>query len=316
MRDNYLTVTEGLFGEHGVLHVERYFSSQHRQAIPTEIAECFTLANVTMTSLWSVGPVRARMTAFPHLFFFHVTGPRFEAAWQREPLSQGRAILVLVLEGEVVINGERVKPGQLAFVHPDDAQLNVYGDSGMNDLLFVTFGANMLPPGLPPLTNIERGVVPRIEPFQLAPCIAFITTLCSPENNVQANDEGPLEGVAHELVRALVQTIVNVQPEADPVHAKALRILETRYAEQGLNAALVAHDLGLSVRSLQLAFEERGQTVASTLRVIRARAAVANRLANPKMTNVDLAVLSGFGSESSMYRAMRNYQSMRFCGDS
>lgn len=86
-----------------------------------------------------------------------------------------------------------------------------------------------------------------------------------------------------------------------------------RYAEQGLNAALVANEIGIYVRSLQLAFEERGETVAATLRIIRAKAAMANRLVNPKMTNAELALLSGFGSESSMYRAMREYRAGHFC---
>ncbi|WP_217135739.1 helix-turn-helix domain-containing protein [Leucobacter chinensis] len=251
------------------------------------------------------------MTAFPHLFFFHVSEPRFEAEWERGAIQHRRAILVLALEGAVSVNGELVEPGQLFFVPPEDAKLSVSGGNGANDFLCITFGVNTLP-GLPALSNIEGGIVPHLESQQLAPCVAFIQALCTPENNGDLT-VGPLEGVAHELVRALMQTVVDVRSDADPLYTKVVRILEMRYAEQGLNAALVANEIGVSVRSLQLVFEERGETVATTLRVIRARAATANRLVNPKMTNAELALLSGFGSESSMYRAMRDYQAGQFC---
>ncbi len=61
VRGSYLTVTERLFGEQGVLHAERFFSPQRKKDIPVEFAECFSVANVQMTALSSVGPIRARM---------------------------------------------------------------------------------------------------------------------------------------------------------------------------------------------------------------------------------------------------------------
>lgn len=155
-----------------------------------------------MTALSSVGPVRARMTAFPHLFFFHVSGPRFEAEWERGAIQHRSAILVLALEGEVSVNGELVEPGQLFFVAPEDAKLSFSGGNGANDFLCITFGVNALP-GIPALSSFEGGIVPHLESHQLAPCVAFVEALCSPENNGDLT-AGPLESVAHELVRALM----------------------------------------------------------------------------------------------------------------
>lgn len=297
------------YSESGVLHVERFIAPQHGKGIPQELAECFEAAQVSMSSLSSVGPIRVRLTAFPNMFFFHVSGPQFEAEWVRDTMPGKRGILVIVNEGDVVVNDETVPPGRLAFVHPDDPGFRVQTGKGLNDFLCVTFGAHTFEGlAVPPVANSCN--LSHLERSQLAPCVAFMLALCDPLN-IDGVLGAPLAGIAHEMVRALVQMIVDEHADTSPTYARAVRLLETEYVVSGLNAVKVAAMIGISVRSLQTEFEERGETVASTLRLIRARAAKANRAAHPRAAAGEVARLSGFGSESSMRRAIRDYEALR-----
>lgn len=300
---------DALFRHRVVLHTETVISADTWNAMPGELPKYLEAINLKLRRVSEQAPLQVRLTAFPHLMFMHMYGPQFTAEWPRDALSVDRAVLVIVAAGSAAVNGEQVNAGQVALINPGETEVTVETLCDRNELMTVSFGAHKLE-GLPILGTATGPVATTIAGRPLKPLLAFIASLCDLEV-AEGEDPEPLLRASQDVVRSLVQAIVGAAPEAAPLYERALHTLEREYLDLSLNARSVALALGVSERALQTEFAAHGETLASSLRQVRARAAVANRDANPNLAAASIARMSGFGSESTMYRAIRELQSAK-----
>lgn len=109
-----------------------------------------------------------------------------------------------------------------------------------------------------------------------------------------------LDGVAESL-KALV-----FDGESTLVDA-AMSIISLQHGDSKLNAARIASQLQVSTSALYKAFGAEGRSVARELRRARARKAVRIRTESPSLAADLIASASGFGSVSSMKRALKEF---------
>lgn len=240
----------------------------------------------------------------------HLRGPEMSAEWPRDAASVGRAVLVAVANGSVCIDGTRVQAGEIALINPGETTVVAEASGSRNELLAVSFGAHKLE-GLPFL-GPSLGVIisDALERSPLKPMVAFVAAVYDLDV-AEDDDTQVLQNTAQTIVRTMVRTIVDQAPEAAPLYDRACRVLETQYLDLSLNAKRVALSLGVSERTLQTAFAKHDETFTGVLRLVRAKAAEKNREANPSTAAVTIARMSGFGSESTMYRAIRELHTER-----
>ncbi|WP_217135736.1 helix-turn-helix domain-containing protein [Leucobacter chinensis] len=295
---------QALFRDRDVLHTETIVTSATLRKRQGELSHYLEASNIQIRSMSEQAPAQVRLTAFPHMMFMHLRGPEMNAEWPRDAASVGRAVLVVVANGAVRIDGTRVQAGEIALIGPGETTVVAEALNGRNELLAVSFGAHKLE-GLPFLGS-SLGIITldALEGSPLKPMVAFIAALCDLDV-AEDDDTQVLQNTAQSIVRTLARAIVDQAPETAPLYDRACRVLETQYLDLALNAKSVALGLGVSERTLQTVFAKRGETFTGALRLIRAKAAAKNREANPLTAAVTIARMSGFGSESTMYRAIR-----------
>lgn len=297
-----------LFKGKELFHSEHVLTSREI-TVDRKLADFLAVSNLRLNSLAETQPLRLRVTAFSNLCFIHQRGPSLELDWHRNADSIGRAVIVVVFAGGLTIGSSYIGTGQYALIPPGETLVRASTQDCDNDILVISFGAHKLEGlqiGLSADENQELLWISEIDSHYLRPFLSFIISLCgldfSPTDRI-----GTLQDTSRTIVRALVRVAVGAAPENRPIYERAVGILESEYANIHLNAPLVAARLGVSTRTMQTVFERRGETVSRNLRSIRARAAISTRAANPRMPPIVVAKLCGFGSESAMYRAIREY---------
>ncbi|GAA1946992.1 helix-turn-helix transcriptional regulator [Microbacterium aquimaris] len=262
-------------------------------------------ANLRIVDVATDGVFRAVMTRFPEITFAHVTAPEAVVDWPRDRLSWQRAAAVVCLEGAVSTHAEGAvwtrEPG-LTLVPPGDTPVRFELTGERNRILYLSLPASMvtelnLPDHAPRVSDA-------LPDEALRPLVAFVTSLSA----VRIPGEtaaGPLQAASAEVARALVRLITEGHSREVSLFSRAMRAILSQYQDQRLTVTTLARDLGVSARSLQAAFAEEGTTVVAEIRAQRGRAAVAMRRGNPHMPSVELAAAVGFGSLSSLFRALR-----------
>lgn len=266
------------------------------------------MANFHLTSMEEGRPLLARVAQFPHASIVHFSGPAVEAVWTRDALSADRVLLIVSSTGPIEVSAESAvitRDPQLALVTPgtDDVQIRLVEEGELFSL--------GVPSGLladVPLPAGSTHVPEPLDPTLLRPLVAFLGHLCRTEttNSVQA---APLQSALNEIVRAIAMLITMDAPRTGDLHGRAMEIVGRDFADPALSATRISTALGVAVRTLQLSFQREGQTLAGQLRRVRAHAAHRSRAARPDASMASIAASSGFGSESAMFRALREFRS-------
>ncbi|MDZ8200418.1 hypothetical protein RZO50_02760 [Microbacterium sp. SSW1-59] len=262
-------------------------------------------ANLEIVSTSGAGPMRGAMTRFPDITFAHVEVAPGIVDWPRDQLSWQRASVVVCLAGSVEAVSEgpvwRREPG-LILVPPGDTPVRFTLTGEPVEVFYLS-----LPAGMITELNLPERPVQGAEPVTteaLRPLRAFIGALASA--TIPADTAaGPMHGAATEVARSLVRLISDGENREISVYSRAMKLIMRSYQDAALSGRLLAKWLGVSERTLQAAFAAEHTTVNREIRGHRARAAVAIRRGNPRMPTADLARATGFGSVSSLFRALR-----------
>jgi AraC-like DNA-binding protein len=110
---------------------------------------------------------------------------------------------------------------------------------------------------------------------------------------------------SREIARSVVSQIIGENRGRIGLFARAMELIVTEHADPRLSVNVVAHRLGVASRTLQLAFSAESTTVGAQIRDVRARAALRLHTTNPGLTYAAISRAVGFGSESALYRALR-----------
>ncbi|MCK8469048.1 helix-turn-helix domain-containing protein [Microbacterium sp. KSW4-16] len=295
-----------MFRGKGIVHFD-YSSSSSPYPRAGDIQQYLDTAKLGITPTTPLDEYYLRLTAFSQMSFIEFQGSCVTGMWLRDAHSVNKAALLIVFDGSVVVEGIEVTAGQFALLKPGVVPVVVESKAKRNDVIVVSFGAHKLA-GLPILTMDKQLIVTDMEDRSLEPLLAYLRSLCRMRPRGQSQTD-VLEGLSQGLVRALLQAVLGTPPVTGSTYVRAMRLIESDFANPNLSGAVIAAKLGISVRSLQSAFEEHGEAVSVVLREARARAAIATRAANPSASARDIARLSGFAAESTMYRAIRELKS-------
>lgn len=111
--------------------------------------------------------------------------------------------------------------------------------------------------------------------------------------------------IAHGLDARSCDELANTLAEARRTRARLFIAL--RYADPGLDAQKVADHLGISLRSLHLAFEPKGIGVSATIMKARLTQAMQSLRHFPDRSILDIALDNGFNNLATFYRAFHHH---------
>lgn len=269
-------------------------------------ADYLASVNVRITSLGESQPLHARITHLSQTAFAHVTLPHATIEWPRDQMSLDRGLIMICRSGGMNAQSAGVvvrrNPG-LIVIPPGDTHVTITADAPLNEVLYISVSASLMRDFR--FTTTEARELPPVPVGALAPLFAFGVTVCAISVQ-QTNAVLPLQHAATEIARSMLQMVADGSPADLSLFAQAMRVMMRDYGQSRLSAAILAHGLGRSERTLQAAFTEQGTTIMRELRAVRVRAAIAIREHNPRATASEVARAVGFGSAASLFRALRD----------
>ncbi len=270
-----------------------------------ELASFLRFSNLEVQEIDSTRPLRARFAMFPHLTFAHVSGPKARIHWARDRNSLDRVFALIPRVGDVTLStgGVMLRRGSgPSVLSPSAAPVTVSLGAADNEFLYVSVSPTLLAGiALPVVTTRTEDSV---DPSLLAPAVMFMAGLCRISLNA-SQDTSPLRLASEEIARSLISQIIGDLGMKVGLFARAMELIVSDYADPRLSVNVAAARLGVASRTLQLAFNAEGTTVGAQIRLIRARAALRLHATNPVLTYSSISRAVGFGSESALYRALR-----------
>jgi len=270
------------------------------------LSEYMTDANLRFVDLPLVGTLTANIVNFPAQTFGHVILPPTTIEWPRDRQSRDR-VLVLVTQDErfEVSSAGRVlrKASGFTLVPPGGNPVLFRTSSPSTELIYVSSDVSLLGDTVIPET---QGQLPGTVPSAVAvPLTSFVTALCSITTGGVTAAE-PIAKVAQEVGRSLVRVFGTDGRGQQDLFTAAMEIIVREHARIDLSGGLVAKRLRVATRTLQHAFTQQHTTFSAQLRAVRVKAANEIRTRNPAIPARQLAAATGFGSVSTLLRALRD----------
>jgi AraC-like DNA-binding protein len=272
-----------------------------------ELVNYLAEANVEFDRLDERQPLRAKLAQFPQFTFGHVVMPQATVVWPRDKASLERAVVILVQQGTVDVesDAEVVSRGAaLYLVPPGVVPVQISAIDTVNEFIYISVSSALIADI--PLPREPSATLSPFSAAMLTPLATFITTLCAISPN-HSGDTGPLVSSAAEVIRSIVRLATDTDEVPTSVFDHAMQIIVREYADRELTVLGLAATLKVSRRTLQAAFAAAGTTVSDELRDVRARAALKARSSGRDLSAGEVAHVSGFGSESAMFRALRKH---------
>lgn len=233
-----------------------------------------------------------------------------EATLLREAPARPRAAVLLQVDGGIELEAptwsDRAGPGSIAVLPAFDEVRITAAESGAH--LEVEFDADQLPEAVRRGCSDGGLLDADVRPFSTV----LISTLNAAFNS-ELGPQDPGFPAFRLAVRSLVSGLLTVDAAArgglatrrDLLVDRARRMIAERAAERAFSTAVLSDELRISPRSLQEAFAAHGSSPAAEIRAERAEIARALRESGDRaLSSADVARLAGFGSASSMRRAL------------
>lgn len=265
-------------------------------------------ANIQMESLTDEQALRAQITRFRDITFVHVVLPRSKVVWRRDRMSLDRGLIMACLSGGLEVESEGIvfrKPPGLFLVPPGLEEVVFHSTSEHNEILYVSTSSALMSDfdlsgtQYDPITPVPAGL--------LAPLFSFMRTMSAISTNETAM-VAPLETAATEIARSLVRLVADGVSADLSLFTQTMRVIAREYSRPNLSAATLATTVGRSERTLQATFAAEGTSVMREVRAMRARASQEYLRARPRATTTEVASAVGFGSVSSLSRALREFR--------
>ena len=270
-----------------------------------ELSSFLRFSNLQVLDIDRSRPLRARFAMFPHLTFAHVAGPRAKILWARDAHSLDRVFALISRVGDVSLETDGVllrRGSNYSLLSPSDRPVTVSINSDENEFMYISVSPALLDDVTLPVSSAHHSEVP--DPALLAPSIMFLAGLCRISTTIPF-DGSPLRLAAREVARSVILQIIGDSGGRVGLFSRAMELIVAEHADPRLSVNVVAQRLGVANRTLQLAFSAEGTTVGAQIREVRARAALRLHSSNPALTYAAISRAVGFGSESALYRALR-----------
>lgn len=283
------------------------FNGAAEAALDPRLDEYLRGANLKFIQLDENLPFQARLALFRTLTFAHVASPRATVLWPRDHESRDRMAVVVCLAGGLTMSTDGAlirREGESThayIVPPGDEPVQIELSDVRNEVLYVSMPSSIAKAVRIDQASPGNGV---LSEESIAPFLLFAARMCNIRVDARS-DHSALSISAEEVARALTRVILGASANPPTLFHRCVDVLLHEYHDARLDVRTVAARFGVSVRTVQMTFQQQNTTFASELRKIRARAARVIRLSNKDLSRKDLADACGFGSVSALDRALR-----------
>ncbi|MBO9625042.1 MAG: helix-turn-helix domain-containing protein [Microbacterium sp.] len=269
-----------------------------------ELAGFLRFSNMRILGVGASRPLRARIALFPFMTFAHVNSSPTEVLWPRDEKSIDRALLIITRAGGLDVETDGVvlrRPG-VALITPGDDAVTIRLTEEENEVVYASVSPAVLEEVSLPSTSRTETTCP--DPAILSPSVMFISGLC--RISTRSSDAvAPLKMAARQVTRTLFSQVAGEDPPPPSLFARAMALIVADHADPLFSVGGAARRLGVSGRTLQLAFKAEGTTAIAQVNDVRARGALRLHQTSPSSTAEEIARAVGFASTAALSRALR-----------
>lgn len=248
-------------------------------------------------------PLAARIARFPDFSFTHARLPRSSQLWRRGPGTGSRVTLLVQLQGCTEIDGAgggSVEAPAALLVPAGTDPMLLRTTAERNEVICVRLNPELFLDHLP----LPGELTPRpVDVKALRPLLAFITNICAAQD-LQPQLARAMAPAAEQVVRSLLLAAAGEGRAPEPLFLRARRYILQHFTDPALRVEHVALQLGVAVRTVQAELQQGDTSFSRLLLEARIQAALRTLAEQPGIARADLAHRSGFGSVSSLQRAL------------
>ncbi|MDF7663126.1 helix-turn-helix domain-containing protein [Bifidobacterium sp. ESL0763] len=292
-----------------------YTSSDHD---PSHQYDPNAVGNAHFQTLGGQKKISSRAAVFPEVSFSHISLPATVFDWKREGPTAKMATMTFQLHGHVEISTQdnkilRRNPG-VFLIPPDTGDVVFKTTAPANELIGVSLSSRLFATILPDYkTYSMMGQSSKLDVVSLQPLLAFVVSACN-LNNPHSQMVDTLETVADGVARSLLIACFGQGMSVMPLIERVRKYVSENYTDPTLSVTKTAEHENVSVRTVQLALQEADTNFTSLVRRARTEAALELRKSQPSLTLVEIGDRCGFGSVSSLRRALKVYEEVKSSG--
>jgi AraC-like DNA-binding protein len=263
-----------------------------------------------------------RSAIFPEVSLYHAVLPDAVMDWHRGDDVAEMATMIFSLHGHVEIsmaNSNRIlrrNPG-VFLIPPNTGDVVVKAIAPSNELIVVSLSSRLFATILPDYKTFSMmGTNSELDVVSLQPLLAFVMSACNLRNQ-SAQTVETLQTVANDVARSLLIACFGQGMSVMPLIERVRKYIAGNYTDSALSVTKTAEHENVSVRTVQLALQEADTNFTALVRRARTEAALELRKSQPSLTLMEIADRCGFGSVSSLRRALKSQGEMgHYCEDS
>lgn len=247
---------------------------------------------------------------FHEVNFMHAIVPRATLEWTRSGESTKYMTVLFDMQGSHTATSSGMllerKPGVLV-IPPGLEPVRFEADKAINEFIRISLKPEIYTDILPPYVQLEVDESP-LNISELKPLFSFIISTCS-SDKISIEIARNLEIAAQGIARSLLLSALGSQHNAlsSSAYSRVKEFITRYYANQSIGVKDAADYADISIRKLQLELEHHGTTFTDLLQHVRTLAAVELREQKPYLKLPQIMQSCGFGSLSSLHRALKKY---------
>ncbi|WEV41982.1 helix-turn-helix domain-containing protein [Bifidobacterium sp. ESL0682] len=299
------------------------YSSSDQSAQPAQPGQStgdpHAIGNAHFRTMPERGRMVSRSADFPEVTFSHMTLPATVMDWKREGSTAKMATMIFLLHGHVEISTAdnkilKRRPG-VFLIPPETGDVVFKTSAPTNELIGVSLSSRLFATILPDYkTYSMMGQNSKLDVVSLQPLLAFVVSACN-LNNSQSQMVDTLETVANDVARSLLIACFGQGMSVMPLIERVRKYVAENYTDSALSVTKTAEHENVSVRTVQLALQEADTNFTALVRRARTEAALELRKSQPSLTLVEIGDRCGFGSVSSLRRALKLHEEMEDCSE-
>lgn len=268
------------------------------------------ISNITVPQINDGLRMTLHMLARREARFIHTMAPEMKVVWSRNKPSYNVAMLFLCMRGgyEVLAPQSRfVREPGMTLILPGAEPIEYRMMQPVNEIVQIVLNPRLfmdILPGFPACASAAQ-TLPALDQRVLSPLMEYVASSCviSSQHPAAAEDVGlAMYATARNV---LLTTFGQLAHAKSSLYTQAMEYILRHQTDPGLILAHVARYCGVASRTMQQVFRDEGTSFTRMLQQTRAEAALRLRGDHPSLTLSQIAEQCGFGSLSSLSRALR-----------
>lgn len=268
------------------------------------------ISNIVVPEISDALPMTLHMLARREARFIHTVAPEMRTIWSRRRPVYNAAMLFLRMRGDYEIVTPRpcfVREPGITLVAPGAEPIEYRMTQPVNEVLQIVLNPRLFMDILPdlPANAAASQALPALDGRVLNPLLEFVASSCVISNQQPRVAEDVGLGMYATARNVLLTTFGQLAHAESSSYAQAVEYISQHQTDPGLSLARVARYCNVAPRTIQQIFRDEGTSFTRLLQQTRAEAALRLRWDQPHLTLPQIAEQCGFGSLSSLSRALR-----------